>query len=49
MLLGAFLAGVFLVQLPSPNSTIDFVACWEELVVPVHEHVRPFLLLQRLP
>lgn len=40
MFLGAFLAGVFLIQLPSSNSTVDFVGCWEDLVVPVQEHVR---------
>ncbi|GAA6051932.1 hypothetical protein JCM3770_006583 [Rhodotorula araucariae] len=38
-LLGAFLAGAFLSALPSPRSSISFVACWELWIVPIHEHV----------
>ncbi|GAA5995332.1 hypothetical protein JCM11641_006442 [Rhodosporidiobolus odoratus] len=45
MLLGAFLAGTFLTALPSPNSTVSFVATWELWMVPLHEHVSIFPLL----
>ncbi|GAA5891857.1 hypothetical protein JCM8208_002914 [Rhodotorula glutinis] len=39
MLLGAFLAGAFLSALPSPTSSISFIACWELWLVPIQEHV----------
>mgnify|MGYP007100399903 FL=1 len=47
MLLGAFLAGAFLSALPSPTSSVSFVACWELWLVPIQEHVRLSLLLDR--
>ncbi|GAA6033754.1 hypothetical protein JCM8097_004417 [Rhodosporidiobolus ruineniae] len=39
MLLGAFLAGVFVMQLPSPTSSINFLDTWEVWLVPLHEHI----------
>ncbi|GAA5882769.1 hypothetical protein JCM1840_002356 [Sporobolomyces johnsonii] len=39
VLLGAFLAGMFLPSLPSPSSSISFLRTYETLVLPVQEHV----------
>lgn len=40
MLLGAFLAGVFLYALPSPNSTQNFKHVYKETVGPLQTYVR---------
>lgn len=39
MLLGAFLAGVFLFALPSPSSSVNFAKTYEHLVEPVHKYI----------
>ncbi|SCV74666.1 BQ2448_7695 [Microbotryum intermedium] len=39
MLLGAYLAGVFLYSLPSPPSTVDFTRTYSTLVSPLQEHL----------
>jgi Kef-type K+ transport system membrane component KefB len=39
MLLGAFLAGVFLFALPSPTSTVNFAKTYDRLVEPVQRYV----------
>ncbi|GAA5914680.1 hypothetical protein JCM6882_003600 [Rhodosporidiobolus microsporus] len=39
MLLGAFLAGLFLRVLPSTNSAVSFVQTWETWILPLHEHI----------
>ncbi|BGP36304.1 hypothetical protein JCM10450v2_000200 [Rhodotorula kratochvilovae] len=39
LLLGAFTAGAFLSALPSPSSSISFVACWDLWIIPIQEHV----------
>lgn len=47
MLLGAFLAGVFLYALPSPNSEVSFKLCYASLVSPLQEYVRALSLSHR--
>lgn len=44
MLLGSFLAGVFLYALPSPNSPVDFKVTYEDHVGPLQKYVRPLPL-----
>ncbi|GAA5950595.1 hypothetical protein JCM21900_002518 [Sporobolomyces salmonicolor] len=39
VLLGAFLAGMFLPSLPSPSSSISFLHTYETLILPVQEHL----------
>ncbi|TNY19842.1 Sodium/hydrogen exchanger family-domain-containing protein [Rhodotorula diobovata] len=39
MLLGAFLAGAFLSALPSPSSSVSFLACWDLWLVPLQSHL----------
>ncbi|GAA6014074.1 hypothetical protein JCM10207_000229 [Rhodosporidiobolus poonsookiae] len=39
MLLGAFLAGVFLQVLPSEDSGVSFVRTWDAWILPLHEHI----------
>ncbi|GAA5845046.1 hypothetical protein JCM11251_007455 [Rhodosporidiobolus azoricus] len=39
MLLGAFLAGLFLQILPSEDSKVSFERTWETWLIPLHEHI----------
>lgn len=39
MLLGAFLAGYFLGALPHPSSRVSFIACWDDYILQIQEHV----------
>ena len=41
MLLGSFLAGVFLYALPSQNSPVNFKVTYADLVGPLQKYVRP--------
>ncbi|BGP53915.1 hypothetical protein JCM8202v2_001487 [Rhodotorula sphaerocarpa] len=39
MLLGAFLAGYFLGALPHPSSRVSFIACWDDYILQIQEHL----------